>query len=87
MNGKVEYVRDKLRTDRQRGHKCHWTGCNRDVPPAVWGCRDHWYRLPLELRRKIWATFRPGQEETKTPSRAYVEVAREVQDWIARNSQ
>ncbi len=30
-------------------------------------------------------TFRPGQEESKTPSREYIEAARAVQDWIAEN--
>jgi hypothetical protein len=65
------------------GHKCHWPGCTRDVPPAMWGCKAHWFRLPKALRDRIWATFKPGQEETKTPSREYLAVAREVQDWIA----
>lgn len=41
--------------------------------------------LPKPLRDRIWSTFRPGQEESKTPSREYVAVAREVQDWIAAN--
>ena len=57
------------------------------VPPAAWGCRPHWYKLPGYLRRKIWASFRPGQEVSKTPSRRYVEVAREVQEWIAKHEQ
>lgn len=30
-------------------------------------------------------SFRPGQEETKTPSREYIEAARAAQDWIAEN--
>jgi len=33
----------------------------------------------------VWAAYRPGQEETGRPSREYVEVAREVQEWIAAN--
>lgn len=81
---KAEYVRDRIRTPA-RGHHCHWPGCERKVPPALWGCREHWYKLPLALRNKIWASFRPGQEESKAPSRAYVEAAREVREWIERN--
>lgn len=33
------------------------------------------------LRNKVWATYRSGQEITKTPSAAYVAVAQEVQRW------
>lgn len=55
------------------------------MPAALWGCREHWYKLPLALRNKIWASFRPGQEESKTPSRAYVDAAREVREWIERS--
>jgi hypothetical protein len=41
--------------------------------------------LPADIRTRIWRTFRPGQEQTKTPSREYVEAARAAQDWIAAN--
>jgi len=78
-------VRDKIATDDgSHGHHCHWPGCDKTVPPATWGCRKHWYMLPAALRSLIWRTFRPGQEETKTPSREYVDAARKVQEWIAR---
>lgn len=79
---KADYVRAKRREGHTGGHHCHWPGCERKVPPAQWGCRQHWYSLPPELRRKIWRTFRPGQEESKTPSADYVAAAREVQQWI-----
>lgn len=81
VKAKADYVRRAGNTDA--GHHCHWPGCDRQVKPSVWGCRPHWYALPQGLRNKIWATFKPGQEESKTPSRAYVAVAREVQEWIA----
>lgn len=63
-------------------HTCHWPGCKRRVPPKMWGCSAHWFRLPATLRSKIWAAYIPGQEITKTPSAKYIEVAREVQAWI-----
>ena len=50
----------------------------------MWGCKPHWFKLPAALRAKIWATYRPGQEISKTPSAAYIEVAKEVQAWIHR---
>lgn len=77
---KADYVRSQPGDGR---HRCHWPGCQSLVPPAKWGCRKHWFKLPQHLRNRIWATYRPGQEISKTPSRAYVTVAREVQDWIA----
>lgn len=51
----------------------------------MWGCTQHWYQLPGVLRNKIWRAYRINQEETGTPSRAYLNVAREVQEWIAAN--
>lgn len=81
---KFEYVRDRMRTPA-RGHHCHWPGCTRKVPPALWGCKQHWYLLPRDLRDRIWKSFRPGQEDAKTPSREYVEAAKAVQAWIEAN--
>lgn len=53
----------------------------------MWGCRPHWFTLPKPLRDRIWATYRPGQEVTKTPSPAYLEAAHAVQAWIAQQAQ
>ena len=64
-------------------HTCHWPGCGKDVPPAMWGCKPHWYSLPKRLRDLIWATYRRGQEITKNPSPEYIAAAQEVQRWIA----
>ena len=80
---KVRYVKSQGQT---REHVCHWPGCAVQVPPAMWGCTSHWYSLPQRLRNKIWATFRPGQEKTLTPSADYLAAAREVEAWIAENS-
>ena len=52
----------------------------------MWGCQPHWYRLPKALRDRIWQTYRPGQEISKTPSRDYIAAARAVQEWIAGQS-
>lgn len=82
---KADYVRGQAAKGHRGDHHCHWTGCAAKVPPAMWGCRRHWYMLPIGLRNRIWRTFRPGQEQSKTPSREYVEAAREAQDWIAAN--
>ncbi|KQV85462.1 hypothetical protein [Rhizobacter sp. Root1221] len=78
---KAAYVKSQAQTRR---HHCHWPGCERQVPPAMWGCRPHWCALPQELRDRIWRTFQLGQEVNGTPSCDYVEAARAVQAWIAQ---
>jgi CDP-diacylglycerol pyrophosphatase len=84
---KIAAKADHVRAARQtRLHACHWPGCDKQVPPAMWGCSAHWYRLPLSLRTRIWRAYRIGQEETGTPSREYVAVAREVRAWIDANA-
>lgn len=67
-------------------HTCHWPGCNKAIPPRLWGCKPHWFALPADLRKGIWATYRPGQEIDKRPSPEYLAAARAVQDWIALHS-
>lgn len=64
-------------------HTCHWPGCGKAVPPSMWGCKQHWFALPKRLRDKVWATYRPGQEITKTPSASYINVVKEVRQWIS----
>jgi hypothetical protein len=82
MAHKADYVR---RSVQSRPHSCHWPGCQEQVPPAMWGCRRHWFMLPKSLRDQIWATYRPGQEEDMEPSPAYLEAAEAVQEWIKAN--
>lgn len=67
-------------------HTCHWPGCYLYVPPKMWGCRNHWYKLPKKLRDKVWENYRSGQEIDKKPSAEYLAVAKEVQEWIRQNT-
>lgn len=82
MNDKVRHV---LAAGQSRRHLCHWPGCAQQVPPAMWGCRAHWFTLPKPIRDRIWRTYRPGQENSGRPSPEYVEAARAAQEWIAAN--
>lgn len=59
-------------------HTCHARGCKTAVPPKMFMCRPHWYKVPVELRRLVWAHYVPGQEITKSPTRKYLEVTREA---------
>lgn len=83
IGAKVEYVKSQ---PQSRLHECHWPGCTKQVPPAMWGCKPHWFALPASLRSRIWRCYRPGQEKDLKPSREYVEVAREVQEWIEKRA-
>lgn len=67
-------------------HTCHWPGCKKEVPPKMWGCKNHWYRLPSYLRARILHTYRPGQEITKTPSKEYLSAAHDAKEWILENT-
>jgi len=79
VNPKVIHV---LSAGQTRAHTCHWPGCDKQVPPAMWGCRPHWFALPKALRDRIWDTYRAGQEVTMTPSAEYLDAADAVQEWI-----
>ena len=82
MSRQSDKVRHVLAAGQTRKHHCHWPGCSKQVPPARWGCREHWYMLPERIRTRIWRAYQIGQEETAAPSTEYVAAAREAQDWI-----
>jgi hypothetical protein len=86
MGGEMTDIGEKVAhvkaAKQSRGHTCHWPGCGKQVPPAMWGGKAHWFALPIRLRSAIWRTYRPGQEITMTPSAEYIKTAQEVQQWI-----
>lgn len=82
---KAEKVRYVKRQVQDRPHHCHYPGCTQQVKPAFYMCYPHWMSLPKYLRDKIWAAYKPGQEKTMTPSREYVLVTQEVEQWIKEN--
>ncbi len=79
IDEKVRHVKSQGQT---RNHTCHWAGCETQVPPAMWGCKKHWFRLPKDLRDRIWRTYEPGQEISMTPSADYLAAADVVDKWI-----
>mgnify|MGYP001577881831 CR=1 FL=1 len=82
----VEKIRHVRAQGQTRPHECHWPGCKAQVPPAMWGCKRHWFMLPANLRRRGWAAYQPGQEEGDTEvSTEYLDVADDVQKWIRAN--
>lgn len=83
MSAKADYVR---RQGQTRDHHCHWPGCDREVPPAMWGCKLHWFALPKSIRDEIWRTYRQGQEIDGTPSREYLAAAQAARAWILEHN-
>lgn len=78
---KVDYVRREMQQPAG-DHHCHWPGCPKKVPAALWGCREHWRLLPRRIRNWIWNTYIPGQEIKKSPTKAYLQAAKAAQEWI-----
>lgn len=56
-------------------HLCHALGCQVAVPPKLLMCRRHWFMVPRELQRGVWAEYRPGQEVDKNPTSEYLLAA------------
>lgn len=82
ISPKVAHVKGQ---GQSRKHGCHWTGCTKQVPPAVWGCSQHWFKLPSGLRAQMWAAYEIGQEVSMTPSDEYLDVAQRIEEWITAN--
>ena len=58
-------------------HPCAWLGCRKQVSPTYLMCRPHWYRLPAELRARIWDTYCPDQTAL-TASPEYLDALHDV---------
>lgn len=55
-------------------HVCHAHLCETQVPPKMFMCKKHWYRLRAPLRDAVWKEYQPGQEISKNPSLRYLAV-------------
>jgi hypothetical protein len=63
-------------------HYCHVSGCKIQVAPKYLMCMGHWRRVPADLQRAVWRTYRPGQEVTKDPSPEYLAAAKAACEFI-----
>lgn len=62
-------------------HYCRWPGCVRQVSTRIWGCRSHWYKLPLEHQRRILRAYMGGQETRGTASPEYIAADKAARSW------
>jgi hypothetical protein len=53
---------------RANVHRCHAVDCDEPVPPEMLMCKPHWRMVPRELQRRVWATYRDGQCDDRSPS-------------------
>jgi hypothetical protein len=58
-------------------HTCHAVGCSIETMPELLMCAAHWRLVPVRLRQRVYATYRPGQCDDKEPSWAWHAAA----DW------
>jgi len=62
-------------------HTCPAPECSRQVPAHQLACRTDWYRLPKDLRDRVWAAYYgpgPGSDE-------HNDVVREAVEWYHAN--
>jgi hypothetical protein len=65
-------------------HACHATGCTVPVPPRLFLCRKHWFRLPEPMRDLVWSAYVPGQEIRKDPSPEYLNVTQRCIEYLEK---
>lgn len=44
-------------------NRCPHPDCDRSIQTGLFACRPHWFVLPAELRRRVWAAYRSGDIE------------------------
>lgn len=59
-------------------HTCHAFDCNVSVPPEMFMCRSHWFKVSPATRKAIWRHYRAGQCDDKRPSIEWLEAARQA---------
>ncbi|MGD0263572.1 MAG: hypothetical protein ABSD47_01295 [Candidatus Methylomirabilota bacterium] len=42
---------------------CPVLGCDQRIPYYWLMCRPHWRRVPILLKRAVWATYHEGQQD------------------------
>jgi len=63
-------------------HHCYAPGCPRIIPPYAPMCKQHWSKVPQEIRHRVSSCYRPGQCERSYPNMgptpAWVAAVREA---------
>jgi heme A synthase len=67
--------RGQLTTLWSGAARCSIPRCGKQIDPSRLMCRAHWYRVPKELRDRIWATWRSGEGAYSGEHRGAVHAA------------
>lgn len=65
-------------------HLCHANRCTTPVPPKMLMCPKHWIMVPQELKKEVWAYYRPGQERDKQPSKLWMRAAKNAIEYVQK---
>jgi hypothetical protein len=66
-------------------HTCPVPTCPTTISNYLVMCKTHWYRVPLDLRNRLWDEVVPGQlDGTVSPSDAYLAVLQDCLQALKR---
>ena len=61
---------------------CLWPNCSKQRPDGwMWGCEQHWFMLPEELRDAVFSAYLPSREDN--PTEEWQVIMKAIQEWIA----
>jgi hypothetical protein len=77
-------VSRRWRVFRPRLPTCHWpAACQRAATQAQWGCRPHWFKLPPDIRARLWQAEHQEMAALGRLGPAWAAVAAEADAWAA----
>lgn len=63
-------------------HECPAPGCDQQITAERLACPRDWYRLPFELRSRIWRAYRKREADPDT----HRAVIAEAVEWFEANA-
>lgn len=69
------------------GHPCNWPGCHAPVGGRLWACKEHWLKIPIEMRdRYMEAGSKWSLNKGPIQSSPLVQlVSSEILSWVESN--
>lgn len=76
-------TRERRRRSAPKRPRCRWPECGRYATQAGWACRAHWFKLPPNLRSRIFQADRDEMAALGHRDQAWRTVAEEGDRWVA----
>ena len=68
-------------------HKCFHPACDKMVATDLFGCREHWYALPPDMRSEIYRVYREWKSKRSMYHyRRMKEVQQKVIDFVTNRA-